>query len=300
MEPTTEQHETPAQSSNEDGDREKRVRDAVVYILSISSGIATFAIGFGILPSSTGAEKVLIFLTALGVTGAVISGIGAWHSIRRFIFMAASAGMGFVFLAALSVAAQQSAPAPQVQSATGAVTPTGDGTIASGASSGSPAPASSSSLRTPNASAALSTYVLKYSNQQFKIPGGGCQYTDRYSYVIFGAQQPEVTASAYSGDAEPPTPYDLVLDCSVDPAQIDFGGQTAIVSGYPGAATCDKDIHQDPVAGSLPFTQLNTGEQFCMINNSGDELVLVTLLSMSNTSYDTTWSAIAWSIPANS
>jgi hypothetical protein len=209
--------------------------------------------------------------------------------------------MGFVFLAALSVVAQQSAIAPQAQGTTGPVTPTGNGTIASEASSGSPAPAtaSSSSPGTPNASAVLSRYVLRYSNQQFKIPGGGCQYTNLYSYVIFGVQQPEVTASAFSGIGDPPTPYDLVLDCSANPAQIDFGGQIAVVSGNPAAAACDKAINRDPLAGSLTFTQLNTGEQFCMINNSGDELVLVTLLSMSDTSYDTMWSATVWSIPAN-
>jgi hypothetical protein len=303
MEPTTEKHEARGEGSGEDGDREKRVRDAIVYGLSISSGVATYAIGFDILPSSTTVEKALIFLTALGVTGAVIAGIGAWHSFRRFIFMAASAGMAFVFIAALSVAAQQSATGPQAQGATSPVTPAGDGTIASDASSGSPAtaPASSSSLGTPNAPAVLSTNVPKYRNQPFEIPGGGCQVTNVYSYVIFGAQQPEVTASAYSGDGGPPTPYDLVLDCTVDPAQIDFGGQTAVVSGNPGAAACDAAIHRHPLAGnSFPFTQLNKGEQFCMINDSGDELVMVTLLSMSNTSYDTTWSATAWSIPANS
>jgi hypothetical protein len=36
-----------------------------------------------------------------------------------------------------------------------------------------------------------------------------------------------------------------------------------------------------------------------MISYSGTELILVTLLSVSDSSYDTSWSATVWSLPVN-
>lgn len=108
-------HEDSAGRGDEGKAREDRVRETVTYMLSVASGVATLLVGFNILPASTSAEQALICLTAIGMSGAIICGIGAWRNVRRFRLMTIWAALAFVCLAALSVVVKNSTTGSQSQ-----------------------------------------------------------------------------------------------------------------------------------------------------------------------------------------
>ena len=301
MELLTENHEVPEKKPDTDEDQEQRFREPVSFGMSVAGTVAAFVAGFGILPSSTSAEKVLILVTVIGVSGAIIFGIGAWRSGRRFLLMATSAGLAFTCLAALSVAAQSASSAQGTPSALSPDT----SQSASGMPNGSPGTKGSTAAPAGqgNASTAPGGYLLKYSNKAFTMHGNGCRsngFSNYYAYVLFTGQEPKVTAPFYYVDLPPSGSWDMVLNCVSSPTDIEFSDQVAIASGNPDASACDTAVNTAPLSAGIPVRQLSAGEHVCMISSSADELILITLLSVSGSSYDTSWSATVWSLPPNS
>jgi hypothetical protein len=302
MEPLAENHEVPEKKPDTDEDQERRFREPLSFGMSVVGTVAAFVAGFGILPSSTSAEKVLILVTVIGVSGAIIFGIGAWRSGRRFLFMAISVGLAFTCLAALSVATQtassaQGTPNPlssdtsQPASGTPNDSPGTTGSTAALAGQGSP-------------SAAPGSYLLKYRNKAFTMHGNGCQgngVASYYAYVLFTGPEPQVTAPFYYLDLPPSGSWDMTLDCVSSPIDIEFSDQqVATASGNPDANACDTAATTDPLSAGIPVRQLLVGEHVCIISNNANELILITLRSVSESSYDTSWSATVWSLPAGS
>jgi hypothetical protein len=301
MEPLAEHHEFPEKKPDTNEDQEQRFREPLSFGMSVAGTVAAFVAGFGILPSSTWAEKAFILVTAIGVSGAIIFGIGAWRSGRRFMLMAISASLAFTSLAALSVAAQTASSAQGTVSSPSADT----SQPASGAPTGSPGPTGSTAAPAAqgSASAAPSGYLLKYSNKAFTMHGNGCQWNGvdiYYAYVLFTGQEPKVTAPFYYSGLPPSGSWDMILNCGPSPTDIEFSDQVAITSGNPDANACDTAVNTAPLSAGIPVRQLSVGEHVCMISSSADELILVTLLSVSDSSYDTSWSATVWSLPPNS
>jgi hypothetical protein len=229
MESPPEHHEVPEKKLDTDEDQEQRFREPASFGMSVAGTVAAFVAGFGILPSSTSAEKVLILITVIGASGAIIFGIGAWRSGRRFIIMAISAGLAFMCLAALSVVAQTAS------SAHGTASPP---------SSDSSQPANGTPTSSPGATGptAPDGYVLKYSKQQFTMPGDSCQ--SGFPDVLFAGQGPTVTAP----DSSALGSFDMELNCSS--MDIEFNGQASLVSGNPNANACDTAINRNPLGGS--------------------------------------------------
>jgi hypothetical protein len=69
------------------------------------------AIGFVFLPASTLPEKAYVLFACLALSVAVVTGIGAWRSARRFGVTATSMCVAVLCLAALSMTAQRNHPA---------------------------------------------------------------------------------------------------------------------------------------------------------------------------------------------
>lgn len=294
MEPLAEHHEVPEKKPDTGEDQEQRFRGTVSYVMSVLGTVAAFAAGFGLLPSSTSAEKVLNVITVIGVSGAIIFGIGAWRSGRRFMLMTISAGLAFTCLAALLVVAQTASGAQGPPSPPFTPSP-GSSQLTSG--TGSPGPTGSTAAPTGQGGAIAASvgYRLMYSKQKFTMPGDSCQ--SGYPYVLFTLQGPSVTVI----NGFPIGSYDMFMSCVSQDPDILFGGQVAFVSGNPDANTCYTTVKRIPIGGNaIQFSQLNSDKQVCMIDNSSDELILVTLLSVSDSTYDTSWSATVWSLPPNS
>jgi hypothetical protein len=274
------EHRQAAAAERPGGDEEsaRRVRQPVSFGMCVAGTVAAFVAGFGILPSSTLAEKAFILVIASALSGAIIAGIGAWRSVKRFVIMAIFASLAFVCLAALAVAAQNGATA----------SPTTHGSGQSSVPVTSPG------------------YLLKYS-QQFTLPGDGegCQSISYNSYVLFSGQGPKVTPDPGS-DSEPAPPWDMIMNCYGDSAEpdIEFSGSAATISGAASSKACQEAINTDPMSTGIKFATLAPGMQVCMTNSgadeAGNELILVTLKLVSTATYNTTWTATVWDIPASS
>jgi len=301
MDPLEENREVPEKKPDTDEDQEQRFRDPLSFGMSVVGTVAALVAGFGILPSSTLAEKVLIFVTVIGVSGAIIFGMGAWRSGRRFLLMAISAGLAFTCLAALSVVTEtvssaQGPPSPDTsQSASGTPTDSPGTTGPTVAPTGQGGP-----------STAPGSYLLKYSNKAFTMHGNGCNANGfstsfYFAYVLFTGQEPQVTAPFYSDDLPSSDTWDMILNCVASPTDIEFSDQqVATASGNPDANACDTAANTSPISAGIPIRQLIVGEHVCIISSSANELILITLRSVSDSSYDTSWSATVWSLPANS
>ena len=281
------------QSSHESGEasRERRVREAIIYGLSIVSAFSTFIAGFGILPSTTVTEKTLIFLTALGLSGAIIFGIGAWHNIHRFMLMATCVGSAFVFLVILSVVTQQqSVSVPQAQSTITPV-PSYSGELTSGKPESSPitsGPADSSptatvappsnSLRASSAShpSSQTTKTLAWRGQIRIESGAPTAFTD--------VSQPSLAPN-------PPAPFDTsdgtkdediwATPDSATTVEIyanDSNPDTYMIQwdsgGTPGFTQC-----QSAAQAGATFITMNLGGIFCFIapNNTVGEFKVLAL-----------------------
>ena len=301
--------ETPAESSErpaEDEEPEERVREPVSFGMSIAGTVAAFVAGFDILPSSTVAEKVFILIIAIALSGAIIFGIGAWRSVKRFVLMAISASLAFVCLAALAVAAQDGASVPQAQGTTSPASAANrqPASAAPGATSTATGTPSSGSGQL-SGSGTSSGYVLEYS-QQFTLPGDGdgCQSIVYDSYVLFSKQGPQVTPAPNSS-SQPNSPWDMLMECfgssNSNAPEIVFGGSAAELLSAAGPNACRTAINTAPMSTGIEFATLNPGMQVCTINNgsneAGNELILVTLKHVSTVSYDTTWTATVWLLP---
>jgi hypothetical protein len=291
MEPTEGEDGVPSKAADEDGSREKQVREAVVYVLSIASGVATFAAGFGILPSSTVAEKALILLTALGVSGAIIFGIGAWHSVRRFMLMAACVGLGLVSLCILSVVTQQSTTASQPQGAKTPASPySGQPTVSTPGRSPTPPVASSSALvagSTP--SSAQAAKMLTWHGQITVAPGDGAPatFTDLSQPSL--AQNPPApfNTTNYSYDQDIYASSDSATEVTVN---ANPNTNSTYLSqwnspGIPGLKECESVAQ-----GGANSVTVEQGGTFCFIapnNTVGEFTVLSVDNDISSPSYST-------------
>ena len=299
-----ERHQTGHQHDDEP---EGRVREPVSFGMSVAGTVAAFVAGFGILPSSTLAEKAFILITTIALSGAIISGIGAWASVKRFVLMAISASLAFVCLAALAIAAQDGAAAPQALGRTASPT----SPVSKPSAGVTPAATGTSSSGTGQSSGPVTSggHVPKYSEQKFTLPGdgNGCQSPYYRSYVLFSEQGPRVTP--YPGSfEEPSTPWDMIMNCDggnsgLGVPDIEFSGSAATLSGAANLNTCRAAINTDPMSTGIKFATLDPGTQVCMINNgnneAGNELILVTLQSVSTSTHNTTWTATVWGLPAS-
>lgn len=308
MQSETEHHqEVSSERPAEDEEPERRVREPVSFGMSVAGTVAAFVAGFGILPSSTLAEKTFIFIIAIALSGAIISGIGAWRSVKRFVFMAISASLAFVCLAALAVAAQGGAVAPQAQGTASRTSAVGKQPVNDTTSAPTTNGTASGVTGQPGGAVTSGGYVLKYSQQKFTLPGDGdgCQSVDYNSYVLFSGQGPQVTPDPNSQD-EPSPPWDMIINCFGDTEvpDIEFSGKAATFTGAPNPDACQKAINTDPMSTGIKFATLEPGMQVCANNNgpneAGDELILVTLQSMSTSTYNSTWTATVWGITASS
>jgi hypothetical protein len=285
---------TSKESSDDDEDLTEKVSKSIGLVAGIAGTIAAFWVGFGIVPNASLSEQLLNFFAAIGLTGAIVAGIGAWRSIRRFIVMWIFFGIVVSCLAVLAVVAARAATS---QSANGAndKQPTGiPGTPSDGATASSPnsgnSPASSSG-----------GYTLEYSGRQFSIQEDGCISSGTYPFVYFSGQGPDVTDP--NNTDYPPgtllgqqTTWDIYVDCTG--GDITFNQKAAELSGNPSPDACESQINSDPSA-QFEFSRLSPGMQFCLDGDNGDNLVYVKLLKVSDTSYTTTWVATAWTTPAN-
>jgi hypothetical protein len=137
----------PAAAPSEDP---SRLTERAGVVISIVTGVlgVLLAVGFALLPTATGADKIYIVIASLALSVAAVSGIGAWRSGRRFAFTAISTGLALICLAGLSVAAQ----AGPVQAPQSENTPTGDSPTSVQQTTTSPTIAPSTSSPTPNPS----------------------------------------------------------------------------------------------------------------------------------------------------
>jgi hypothetical protein len=97
-------------SKNDSGGDEDPVERATRNFISLATGVAgtvaAFYVGFGILPNVSRSEQLLNISVATALSGAIIAGIGAWRSIRRFIVMSIFGAVAVICLAALVVVVQ--------------------------------------------------------------------------------------------------------------------------------------------------------------------------------------------------
>ncbi len=296
---TSKESEVPGKSSGSgDDDPADRASNFIGQITGIAGTVAAFLVGFGILPNSSLSEQLLNFFAAIGLSGAIIAGIGAWRDIRRFIVMWIFIGVALSCLAGLAVVAARVATPQSATGAGGTPTPRAQGTPSGGAAAGSPNSGSSSASSNGG-------YTLEYSDRQFSIAEDGCNASGTYPLVYFSGQGPDVT-DPNNSDYPPgllgaQNTWDIYVDCSG--GNIVFNGKAAVLSGSPSPQACESQINSDPLAGAtspqFAFSRLSPGMQFCLDGATGDNLVYVKLLTVSDTSYTTTWVATAWTTPAN-
>jgi hypothetical protein len=183
---TSKESEVSKESAGSGEEQVEQASNFISLATGVAGTVAAFLVGFGILPNASLSEQLLNFFAAIGLSGAIIAGIGAWRNIRRFIVMWIFIGVAVSCLAALAVVAARAATS---QSAIGANdrqptrvpgTPSG-GTTASSPNSGN-SPASSNG-----------GYTLEYSDRPFEIQGDGCSSSGTYPFVYFSGQGPDVT-----------------------------------------------------------------------------------------------------------
>jgi hypothetical protein len=276
-----------------DEDPAVRARDFIGFAAGVAGTVAAFLIGFGILPNDSLPEQSLNFCAAIGLSGAIVAGIGAWRSLRRFVIMWMFIGLAVTCLAALAVVAQRQAP-PRAATSVNGGTPTNS------------AHPSATSVTPPRTTAATAPAVVatsspvEFSGQSFSIQGNGCGDINNYPSVLFSGQGPRVTDADENVGSFGPfnvTGWDIYLDCWYK--KISFYGKAAILQGTPSPSACEMQLNTDPLPGTYAFSQLTAGMQFCLDGADGNNLVYVKLLSVSDTSYTTTWAATAWTIDGN-
>jgi len=164
-----------------------------------------------------------------------------------------------------------------------------------------PGPAASSPASAGTASDPDAGYLVDYTNQAFVMRGGGCSEGGAYTAAtawLGSTARPQVSTSnsvSLGGD-------DLDIVCNAisdDEAALQHGSdQMSVVTGSPGPAACAAAVTTDPLTGNqIPYSQLKAGEQFCAFTATGQQVALLTLVSMSNVSDDLTWNATVWSEP---
>lgn len=144
------------------------------------------------------------------------------------------------------------------------------------------------------------TGLPKYQDQEFALGGDGCNDTYIYRYVIFGQQRLVInnlgTSSALS------SLFGVELFCSpnsnggvFDP-NLQYGGQAATLTGGADFASCYSRIMNSPTENITQFDQLRPGFHLCIFYPQYNELALVTLRSVSQTSYRVAGTVTVWKV----
>lgn len=295
---TSKESEVSKKSSGDGEDLTEKVSKYISLVTGIAGTVAAFYVGFGILPNASLSEQLINFSAAIGLSGAIIAGIWAWRNIRLFIVMWIFIGVAVSCLAALAAVAARAATSQSAMGTNGTQTTRVPGTPSGGTTTSSPhsgnSPASSNDRYTP-----------EYSNRPFSIQEDGCNASGTYPFVYFSGQGPDVTDP--NNTDYPPgffgqqNTWDIYVDCTG--GDIAFNQKAAELSGNPSPDACESQINSEPLAGTtsaqFEFSRLSPGMQFCLDGSNGDNLVYVKLLTVSDTSYTTTWVATAWTTPAN-
>jgi hypothetical protein len=301
--PSSSESETLKKSSGSDDNREERSRNFITYAAGVAGGVTLLVAQFGLLPEVTLAEKLLTFFSVIGLTGAIISGIGAWRSIRRFTVMliffgtVLSCAVG-IAIAATRSAAPKSASGPIISPSVRTPSTSSPPVASPGAGANSSSSGSNQGSSSSENSAAGPGYTTEYTGKEFSLPGDECSDTDNEPYVHFASQSPLAVGNYYGDLMAPAAPWDLYLDC-LD-SEIVFEGSVAGLPGNPSAEACENQINSNPLTGTYAFSRLRSGTQFCLLGTDGTNVVYIKLLSVSDSSFTTKWAATAWSIPSSS
>ena len=169
-----------------------------------------------------------------------------------------------------------------------------------GSSSASASTPTSDPTSTSNVPAGTSGHIPLYQGEAFTLNGFGCNNTYNYPNVIFGQHKIAVTQSTPS---PPSGAFGLVLYCAsnsnggvLDP-NIQYGGEVAILSDRADFDSCNSGIANSDITGSIPFDHLRPGTHLCVAEDS--ELALVTLVSVSQTSFSVTGTVTLWRVLAS-
>jgi hypothetical protein len=148
-------------------------------------------------------------------------------------------------------------------------------------------------------------FSAEYTGQQFTMPGASCTqngFNDEDfipSSVVFAQTGPQVSTDGGSND--------LALHCNdsssgtgvTDLEPDNF--QIALVTGTPTAAACYSAVQHEPIAGNIRYTDLHDGEEFCLAGGmNSQQLVFLQLDNTDGSTFDLSWTATGWALPANS
>jgi len=165
----------------------------------------------------------------------------------------------------------------------------------SSANTTSPNSVSTNTLQTGNSPASSGGPSLEYDAVSFHMQGLGCPNGDSgyLPVATFTAQGPQVTEVFGPPSGAGP----VYLDCS-SPPNISFGGNVWEVNGKPSAAACLSAL-SNASAMAIDVASLNAGMGFCYSpgGGSGNQVVFLRLVSVNQSTYDTSWSATAWDVP---
>jgi hypothetical protein len=274
------------------GGSEKRSREAIGFFGSLV-GLVSF--GLGILPDSTVGEKFLVVVAAIALSCVILLAIRLVPQSRAAVWLAVSGTISVGCLMALSLVAQDTAAPPSAPAA--AEVPTLQGSAASSSANPASTPSAIQSAVTPQADGYLSDYV----ERPFTMPGDACQYsdTDNASQVSF-TQQKLTVAVTDNNDGD----MDIGCNGFAETATLLFNDQAAPVTGNPSPSKCAAAITTNPISGSVAFSQLQQGEEFCFIagypSSASGPLIFVKLTSVAGTpTFTTTWAATAWQTPSS-
>ena len=285
-------HERARAASDEHGatgSSGKRFREFIEFFGSL---VGLVGFGLGILPNSTVAEKFLVVVAAIALSGVILLAIRLVPQGRAAAWLAVFGAVSVVCLAALSVLAQGTATPSAPAAATGP-------TLRGSAMSSGASPASTASAIQPAVTPQANGYSSDYTDRPFEMPGDACQYsnTDNASNVSFTRQAANVTVTDNNDG-------DMDINCNglAETATLLFNDQVAQVTGNPSPSECAAAINTKPISGSIDFGQLQPGEEFCFIagypNGAKGPLVFVKLTSVAGTpTFITTWAATAWPDP---
>lgn len=175
-----------------------------------------------------------------------------------------------------------------------------------GTSSSASASASSASASAPTSNPARTSNVvtgvtghLMYRDSTFTLDNNDCTGADHYNYpnIIFGKHGLSFTPITTS---PPSGAFGLALFCSAtsggsgfDP-NIEYGGHAAIISDKVDFDSCYSRAVNFPIAGSIQYGSLRSGVHLCIFD--GNDLALVTLLTVSPTLYRVSGTATVWEV----
>jgi hypothetical protein len=294
----------PAKAPPAPDDADERRRNAVGWIIGIITGVSGLV--FELLQFTPPLERALSVLVAITFGGTLVEAIKAWPVIRRYKTMLTCTALTIIILCAMTLTAQSSgatspAPSPPAPSPTLAPAVTSPANPAPS----QPAATATATATSPPPSAASGQLNLEYTLPDFTIQGESCPDDSFAPYVLFAPQgfySDPYSSSEFDSNSDRTLPqgvyqggnYDLFLDCMDQ--QIAFKGKVSSFKGTPTAEACKAQLNSNPILGSIDFYTLFGGMQFCLAGADGN-LIYLKLLSVSPSSFTSTWTATVWKTP---